>query len=161
MIPNRRTAPVLAVSLVALVATAAGCAGRDSGASTASPVGSASPTASPAATAVTPTATVSTAPTRPVAKAGCPVDATTLEGAFHANPEIAHAIILGSGLSDITCYMDYATARTNPVNMDRAMVLFAYEPDGGTWNAISGGTDLDCRRAPATVISHLPGCHNQ
>jgi hypothetical protein len=99
--------------------------------------------------------------TPPVAKAGCPVDATTLEAAFKANPELADAIILGSGLSDVTCYMDYATARTKPVNMDRAMVLFAYDPGAGTWKAISGGTDLDCRQAPTTVISHLPGCHNQ
>lgn len=155
MISIRRTAFVLAVPVVALAAAAAGCAGKDSGASSAAPAGGASPTA-------TATPAVSTPPATPeVAKGGCPVDATTLEKAFKANPDLANAIILGSGFSDITCYMDYATARANPVNMDRAMVLFAYDRGAGTWKALSGGTDLDCRQAPATVIPHLPGCHKE
>jgi hypothetical protein len=157
MISIRRTAPVLAVSVVALAM--AGCASKDSDTPTVEPTGvpSSTSSATPTAAPTTPPATA----TPQVAKAGCPVDTSTLEAAFKANRELADAIILGSGLTDITCYMDYATARTNPVNMDRAMVLFAYDPGAGTWKAVSGGTDLDCRQAPTAVISHLPGCHNQ
>ncbi len=153
MISIRRAAPLLAVSVVAL---AAGCAGNDSGASSA-------PSATAAVTpTATPTAAASAPPATPEAvKAGCPADAATLGKAFKANPELANAIILGSGFSDITCYMDYATARTNPVNMDRAMVLFGYDANTGTWKALSGGTDLDCRQAPTTVVSHLPGCNRE
>jgi hypothetical protein len=159
MISIRRAAPVLAVSVVAL---AAGCAGKDSGTSSAPPTDGASPTATLAGTpTVTPTPIVSTPASPRVAKGGCPVGATTLEKAFKANPDLANAIVLGTGFSDITCYMDFATARANPANMDRAMVLFAYDSGSGTWKALTGGTDLDCRQAPATVISHLPGCHRE
>jgi hypothetical protein len=152
MISIRRAAPVFAV-----VALAAGCAGKDSGAPAAEPTQETSPTAAVS----TPPATPTPSATPQAAKAGCPVDAATLGKAFKANPDLANAIILGSGFSDITCYMDFATARTNPVNMDRAMVLFAYDSGAGTWKAVSGGTDLDCRQAPSTVVSHLPGCNRE
>jgi hypothetical protein len=153
MISIRRAIPVLAV-----VALTTGCAGNDSGASSAPPTAETSPSATPAAT---PSPVSTPSPTPQAAKAGCPVDAGTLEKAFKANPDLANAIILGSGFSDITCYLDYATARANPVNMDRAMVLFAYDSGAGTWKAVSGGTDLDCGQAPTTVAAHLPGCHRE
>jgi hypothetical protein len=159
MISIRRAAPVLAISVVAL---AAGCAGKDPGASSAPPTSGTTPTATVAATpTASPTPVASTPASPHVAKGGCPVSAATLEKAFKANPDLANAIVLGTGFSDITCYMDYATARANPANMDRAMVLFSYDSGSSTWKALTGGTDLNCRQAPDTVTSHLPGCHKE
>jgi hypothetical protein len=112
-----------------------------------------SPAGPPASTVVAPPPT--TAPA-----AACPVDAATLETAFKANTALASAIVLGGGLTRITCYQGYAVAHTTPTNVDPALVLFVYDRGTHTWAAVTGGTAVPCGEhgVPAAVVAHLPGC---
>jgi hypothetical protein len=136
--------------MVALAAT--GCASQAP--STTAPASTVAST--PAAVSTTP-ATKTSAPA--VAKAGCPVDAATLEKAFKANAQLADAIVLGNGLRDVTCYQDFAVAHTTPTNVDPATVLFSYDKSKGAWTAVTGGTSIQCGKVvPNAVIPHLPGC---
>jgi hypothetical protein len=101
-------------------------------------------------------------PSMTAPSAACPVDAATLETAFKANAGLASAIVLGGGLINITCYQDYAVARTTPTNVDPALVLFVYEETTHTWTAVTAGTAVPCGQyVPAAAISHLPGCADQ
>lgn len=102
------------------------------------------------------------APTKPGAspQAGCPVDAATLEKAFHSNAQLESAVVLGAGLKDISCYQDYATALTQPPpnTTDTAVVLFNYDTTKKMWVALTGGTDGVCAKVPPAVLSHLKNC---
>ncbi|GGM58727.1 hypothetical protein ACFFX1_51210 [Dactylosporangium sucinum] len=101
------------------------------------------------------------APTKPGAspQAGCPVDAATLEKAFDANPQLSANIQLGSGLTDISCAKDYATARTRPTNADPATVLFNYDGAKKMWVALAGGTDGVCDTVvPQAIKAELKHC---
>jgi hypothetical protein len=95
------------------------------------------------------------------ATAGCPVTVAVLEKAFKASAAVAGAIVLGKGLKDISCYQGWATAVTQPTNLEAAVVLFKYDAAKKTWVAQSGGTDGVCREAvPQDVATHLKGCQN-
>jgi hypothetical protein len=95
-------------------------------------------------------------------KAACPVDAATLETAFNANAGLAAAIVLGNGLTNITCYQIYAVAHTTPTNVDPALVLFVYDQNTHTWAAVTAGTAVPCAQyVPASVVAQLPGCADQ
>jgi hypothetical protein len=92
-------------------------------------------------------------------QAACPVDAATLEKAFKANTALASAIVLGGGLTRITCYQGYAVAHTTPTNVDPALVLFVYDQTTHTWAAVTAGTAVRCGQyVPPAVVPHLPGC---
>ncbi|MER7002660.1 hypothetical protein ABT297_06385 [Dactylosporangium sp. NPDC000555] len=95
------------------------------------------------------------------ATAGCPVNAATLEKAFRANAKVASAVVLGKGLKDVSCYGGWATAVTQPTNLEPAVVLFKYDAAKKTWAALVGGTDGVCRdNVPADAATHLKGCQN-
>jgi hypothetical protein len=101
------------------------------------------------------------APTKPGAspQAGCPVDAATLEKAFVANLEVSNAVDIGTGLTDISCADNWATAVTQPEAMDKATVLFQYDTAKKQWLALAGGTDGVCRsQVPADVVKKLKNC---
>jgi hypothetical protein len=139
------------VGAVAALATA-GCTSPAPSPTTPASTGASTPT-----TASTTPATSTSAPV--VAKAGCPVDAATLEKAFKANAQLADAIVLGNGLRDVTCYQDFAVARATPTNVDAATVLFSYDKTKSVWTAVTGGTSIQCGNVvPDAVIPHLPGC---
>ncbi|GAA2605768.1 hypothetical protein GCM10010399_41000 [Dactylosporangium fulvum] len=120
-----------------------------------------------APTNIAPTAEESTvpqtgpAPTKPGAspQAGCPVDAATLEKAFREHKELSTHLVLGAGLTDISCVQDYATARTRPDNVDPATVLFNYDGTKKLWLAVAGGTDGVCDTiVPQAIRSQLKNC---
>ena len=93
------------------------------------------------------------------AAGGCPVDAATLQKAFQANAEVAGNIILGKGFKDISCYQGYATALTQPENVDTATVVFKYDTGKKAWVALMGGTDNVCEaNVPAAIRSQLKHC---
>ncbi|MER7281431.1 hypothetical protein ABT369_44045 [Dactylosporangium sp. NPDC000244] len=95
------------------------------------------------------------------AASGCPVTAAVLQKAFQGNAEVAGALVLGKGLKDISCYAGWATAVTQPTNLDPAVVLFKYDAAKKTWAAVIGGTDGVCRETvPEDVATHLKGCQN-
>ena len=107
-----------------------------------------------------PPASTVAAPPPTTAAAACPVDAATLEKAFKANTALASAIVLGGGLTRITCFQGYAVAHTTPTNVDPALVLFVYDKGTHTWAAVTAGTAVRCGEhgVPAAVVPHLPGC---
>jgi hypothetical protein len=103
------------------------------------------------------------APTKPGAspQAGCPVDAATLEKAFVANLEVSNAVDIGTGLTDISCAQNWATARTQPEANDKATVLFQYDAAKKQWFAVAGGTDGVCTgkvKVPAEIAKLLKNC---
>ncbi|WP_432987035.1 hypothetical protein [Dactylosporangium sp. CA-233914] len=97
------------------------------------------------------------APLKPGAspQAGCPVDAATLEKALAGNEQLAAAVQLGTGLTDVSCAKDYATARTEG---DRATVLFNYDATRKMWVALAGGPKNACDKAPAEIRKELKNC---
>ncbi|MFI5907390.1 hypothetical protein [Dactylosporangium sp. NPDC051541] len=97
------------------------------------------------------------APLKPGAspQAGCPVDNATLEKALAADPAITAAVQLGKGLTDISCAVGYATARTEG---DRATVLFHYDGAKKMWVAVSGAARNGCDPVPPDVRKQLKNC---
>ncbi|MFG2036957.1 hypothetical protein [Dactylosporangium sp. NPDC048998] len=97
------------------------------------------------------------APLKPGAspQAGCPVDAAGLEKTLVADAQLAAAVQLGKGLTDISCVQDYATARTEG---DRATVLFHYDSTQQLWVALAGGTANACDKAPQDIRKQLKNC---
>jgi hypothetical protein len=97
------------------------------------------------------------APLKPGAspQAGCPVDAASLEKALVANTQLAAAVQLGKGLTDVSCAQDYATGLTEG---DRATVLFNYDTTQKMWVALAGGAKNACDKAPADVRKQLKNC---
>jgi hypothetical protein len=101
------------------------------------------------------------APTKPGAspQAGCPVDAATLAKAFVANLEVSNAVDIGTGLTDISCADNWATARTQPEAVDAATVLFQYDTTKQQWLALAGGTDGVCTgQVPPAIAKKLKNC---
>ncbi|WP_238016115.1 hypothetical protein KZZ52_08310 [Dactylosporangium sp. AC04546] len=101
------------------------------------------------------------APTKPGAspQAGCPVDSATLEKAFNANAKLSSDIVLGAGLTGISCVQDYATAKAQPTNVDPATVLFHYDATQKMWIALAGGTDGVCDNVvPQAIKAELKNC---
>jgi len=152
----KRLLLLTAFSAVAL----AGCSTDDPADTTAAPGSAAASSAAPSAAASSAAAPSSAAPGKSGAAAGgCPVDATTLRKAFQANAEVAGSIIVGKGLTNISCYQGWATAQTQPDQMDVAVVVFKYDAAKKTWAAVIGGTDGVCRdNVPADIRPHLKNC---
>ncbi|MEU7874178.1 hypothetical protein [Dactylosporangium sp. NPDC049140] len=86
------------------------------------------------------------------AASGCPVDAPALEKALVTDPQLAAAVQLGKGLTDVSCVLQYATARTEG---DRATVLFHFDDAKAMWVAVGTGS---CDKAPADVRKQLKNC---
>jgi hypothetical protein len=120
--------------------------------------------AAPSSAAALPVSAPPSTPAPPSAgpsAAGCPVTAAALEKAFKANAKVADALVLGKGLTNVSCYQGYATASTQPTNVDVAVVLFRYDTAKKVWTAVGGGTDGVCRDAvPDAIATHLKGCQN-
>jgi hypothetical protein len=97
------------------------------------------------------------APLKPGASppTGCPVDAAALEKALVADAQLAAAVKLGAGLTDVSCVRDYATARTEG---DRATVLFHYDTTQQRWVALAAGPGKVCDKAPQDLRPQLKNC---
>ncbi|GAA2605762.1 hypothetical protein GCM10010399_40990 [Dactylosporangium fulvum] len=147
---------------IAFVAVAlAGCSTDEPDTSSAAPGNAAASSAAPSAAQSTAAAPSSAAPagSGSAAAGGCPVDDATLRKAFQANAEVAGSIILGKGFKDISCYQGWATALTQPEQMDTAVVVFKYDSAKKSWAAVMGGTDNVCgANVPAAIQPHLKNC---
>jgi len=89
---------------------------------------------------------------------GCPVDVPTLEQAFKASAKVADNFVLGKGLKDPSCYSGYATAVTQPTNMDPAVILFRFDPAQNGWAAVIGGIDICHLAVPEWISTRLDNC---
>ena len=100
------------------------------------------------------------APLKPGVSAptGCPVDAAALQKALTADAQLAGAIDVGKGLTDVSCAQDYATALTQPEGADRATVLFHFDATEQRWVALNGGTSNVCDKVAAEVRAQLKNC---
>jgi hypothetical protein len=150
--------PVALLGAAVAAAALAGCSGDDPTVSVTAPSGV--PTGPAAATSLTDSAPSSGASGASGA-AACPVDAATLERALGANPSLEASVQLGEGgLEQITCVPPgFATARTGAAAPEPAVVLFLFDRANGRWEAIAGGTEVDCvNKVPAAVAAQLPGC---
>lgn len=159
---NTRIALAFAAPLAIAALTMAGCSDDDAS-DPGIPPASIAAANTPASTYTSPAAGPSSKAASAAASAGtgCPVTAATLEKAFKANPEIASALVLGKGLKDVSCYGGWATASTQPTNVDVAVVVFQYDAAKKTWKAVNGGTDGPCRDiVPEAAATHLKGCQN-
>ncbi|MEV6929719.1 hypothetical protein AB0M46_35230 [Dactylosporangium sp. NPDC051485] len=159
---NTRIAMSAAVPALLLSAALAGCS-DDTTDDSAAPPAQAPSSAAAAASSNAPSSAAPSAKTsaKTSAAAGCPVTAAVLEKAFKANAEVAGALVLGKGLTNVSCYQGWATAVTQPTNVDTAVVLFKYDTAKKAWAALIGGTDGVCRdTVPADVATHLAGCQN-
>ncbi|WP_432987037.1 hypothetical protein [Dactylosporangium sp. CA-233914] len=147
--------------LATLLLVLAGCSDDETAESSAP---ASNPAVAPTSEAAAPSsAAPSAAPSSKASGAGsgCPVTAAALQKAFQANAEVASALVLGKGFKDISCYEGWATAVTQPTNLDAAVVLFKYDTAKKTWAAVIGGTDGVCREnVPADIATHLKGCQN-
>jgi hypothetical protein len=95
----------------------------------------------------------------PDPETGCPVDIPTLEKAFKANGLVVDNVVLGKGLKDPSCYQGYATALTQPENVNTAVVVFLYDAPERVWGAVIGGGESVCPdTVPLTVRPHLRNC---
>jgi hypothetical protein len=156
---NTRIALPVALAILLPATLLAGCSDDepvDTGAPAAATTAASAPSTKPSAPAS------SAAPSAKASGAGgCPATAATLEKAFKASPKVAAALVLGKGLKDVSCYEGWATATTQPTNVDPAVVLFRFDAAKKSWTAVAGGTDGVCQDAvPADVATHLKGCQN-
>ncbi|WP_432836407.1 hypothetical protein [Dactylosporangium sp. CA-092794] len=158
---NTRIALSMVVPGIFAAVALAGCS-DDTPVDIAEPPATTVPASSPApAAAPSSAAPTSAAPSAGASGPGCPVTAAVLEKAFKASPEIMSALVLGKGLNNISCYAGWATANTQPTDVDVAVVVFKYDAAKKTWVAQSGGTDGVCRYGvPADIATHLKGCQN-
>ena len=165
----------VAVAVVGTVALLAGCGSSKSDASRKP----GKPSDSPAATAATPTPggsgagatgagassgaaggpTGSPTPTA-VAQGTCPVTAATLMAALRANAKLHSALASPNEVKNPHCASGYAVATTVPiVQVEPALVVYAFDAKVGTWRAVNGGTDGVCEgTVPAAIAKQLPGC---
>ncbi|MEV8512844.1 hypothetical protein [Dactylosporangium sp. NPDC051484] len=165
---NTRIAVPVAVSGMLLATVLAGCSDdtpADSEAAATTTTATSATAPSSAAAEASSEAPSSASPSAKAgsstATAGCPVTAATLEKAFRANIKVASAVVLGKGLKDVSCHNGWATAVTQPTNLEPAVVLFKYDAAKKTWAALVGGTDGVCRdTVPADTATHLKGCQN-
>lgn len=154
----------LAVAALAL----AGCSGGKPASTTAPPPGAAGAATGPSGASGEPSgepsgvAPASAAPSaRKSGAAPCPVTAITLQKALIANHDVAGTVSQGAGLKDISCYSGWATAVSQPLNMEASVVLFHYDTAKGDWVAVRAGTSGVCRDGVAhDVATHLKGCRN-
>ncbi|WP_238016116.1 hypothetical protein KZZ52_08305 [Dactylosporangium sp. AC04546] len=146
---------------VALTAIAlAGCSSEEPSTSTAAPASTAPSSAAPSSAAPSSAAPSAPAASASVGKDGCPVDAATLKKAYEASKKVSEQVILGKGFAEISCYQGWATALTQPEQMDVAVVVFKYDTGKKSWTALVGGTDNPCRNlVPPTVQSKLKHCN--
>ncbi|MFG2036958.1 hypothetical protein [Dactylosporangium sp. NPDC048998] len=161
---NTRIALPVAVSGMLLATVLAGCSDdtpADTAAAATTAAAAPSSVAAEASSAAPGDASSSVKAGSSAASAGCPVTVATLEKAFRANVKVASAIVLGKGLKDVSCYGGWATAVTQPTNLEPAVVLFKYDAAKKSWAALVGGTDGVCRdTVPADAATHLKGCQN-
>ncbi|GAA2381581.1 hypothetical protein GCM10010170_089400 [Dactylosporangium salmoneum] len=152
-----------AVPALLLSAALAGCSddSTDDTAAPAAPTSAAGPSSAAPSSAAPSAKTSSKTSAKPSAAGGCPVTAAVLEKAYKANAEVAGALVLGKGLTNVSCYQGWATAQTQPTDVDQAVVLFQYDAAKKSWAALIGGTDGVCRdTVPEDVATHLAGCQN-
>ncbi|GGM58724.1 hypothetical protein ACFFX1_51215 [Dactylosporangium sucinum] len=140
----------------------AGCSDEEPAGSPAAagPTSAAAPSSDAPTSAAPSSAAPAASASASAGKDGCPVDAATLKKAYEASKKVSEAVILGKGFAEISCYQGWATALTQPEQMDVAVVVFKYDTGKKSWTALAGGTDNPCRNlVPSTIQSKLKHCN--
>lgn len=121
----------------------------------------AAPTPSPEATTATTTTeatakTAAKATAKATAKPACPVSAEKLLTVLRGS-KVGGTLAPTKRLTNVECHSGYALAQTNPVEADRAVVVFRHS--GGAWHAVNGGTADYCDGfVPKAIAARFDRC---